>query len=1020
MKKLMNFWHALKLHRIRQSSGIDYRKYTAVSKQFPYRFTPQEWRKRCHINTRHNHHCKDDHTLHRLRRLQRKHLGLTNSTFPHPVHTDRVIYALYNCRYPRRIYVGQTQRNAWIRFQEHVWAARRLHTGRPLANDDSPLHGAMAQYGWWDWRIVPLEHIPGTLTGAAFRKAAGYRETFWKRMLHVFLPHGFCIEGKSFKLRSRRRPPNTRPRPLMFIRAWRVKHNLHPYRPCPDPRHVPHRFPPPHRVPRDPSLFSTSLRCLRHMSRLMQRGNFHVSYLEACSLKKLTSLHIAVESCAPFDLHIPRSHATSMRGLLSRIIRTRVNGAADTVRVRRLLISPFLHAAMDELRLPHILHLPQVQAAMPLVVRNTFGTPIAAWHYSPTLGQIVFTHGKVSRDTTHAEMTAILAGPCACREQRYFRYLDPTAQHVMTADLSILPSCTLGDLFAKGTKFRPWVKSTSAKEVHALLTLSLRKFCTSICKDLKLAQTAMDVWCAKVIYECNARLTVLENRFRHIHRTTWLNNTDAALLEVFKKDFVITCVDKSANNFAFICKKHYLASLQHELASSTTYVQRAQTTDGISVAHTAFLVSQHISPKAFLKRQRRGARTTFPYLYLTLKLHKNPVALRTIAASHSAPLMPLSKLICHALNALLPEANALWVDVVSGAGIECAGSWIVIDSVQVRQRLQAFSRSKTSAEKRIPMIIETYDFTTLYTTLDLHDLKQRLASLITRLFARRPHGRNNLHVQVSRTKATATWLSGIAAGTIVRDDHNYMIQPTDLICWINYLVDNTFICFTGVVYQQVVGIPMGTNCAGLLANLYLYTFELDFMETLISSNDDALIKRFVHTCRYIDDVIVFDNPDFGAHLYKETGLPGIYPQASLTLKLTSEDTSCNYLDITITHNKKGWRTAIYDKRTDPKYQQIPFIRYPDIHSLLSHTAKYGVVLSQLHRFSRLCSYRIDFIKSLVELLHRLLLKGYDRDIMLRHVRCFLQRHPHLFGAFPWHKLYQQVVSRLARVVPTSI
>eukprot|EP00975_Prorocentrum_lima_P006405 1379793-Prorocentrum_lima.AAC.1 len=120
----------------------------------------------------------------------------------------------------------------------------------------------------------------------------------------------------------------------------------------------------------------------------MQRGNFHASYLEACSLKKLTSLHIAVGSCSPADLQVPRSHATSLRGLLSRIIRHRVNGNADALRPRRLLISPFIHAAMDELCLPHILHLPQVQAAMPLVVRNTFGTPIAAWHYSPTLGQM--------------------------------------------------------------------------------------------------------------------------------------------------------------------------------------------------------------------------------------------------------------------------------------------------------------------------------------------------------------------------------------------------------------------------------------------------------------------------------------------------------------------------------------------------------------------------------------------------------------------------------------------------------
>lgn len=312
-----------------------------------------------------------------------------------------------------------------------------------------------------------------------------------------------------------------------------------------------------------------------------------------------------------------------------------------------------------------------------------------------------------------------------------------------------------------------------------------------------------------------------------------------------------------------------------------------------------------------------------------------------------------------------------------------------------------------------------YDFTTLYTTLDLADLKVRLATLINRLFARRPH-RDHLHVQISRTKATATWLSRRAAGAFEQDANNYIVTNTRLVQWISYLVDNTFICFSGEVYQQAVGIPMGTNCAGLLANLYLYTYELTFMENLIAQNDLNLVKRFVHTCRYIDDIIAFDNTDFAAHIYIETGLPGIYPQASLTLKLTSEGVSCNYLDLHITHNKKGWRTAIYDKRNDPQYRQIPFIRYPDIHSLLSHTAKYGIVISQLHRYSRLCSSRIDFTKSIAELLHRLLIKDYDRDTMLRQVLCFLQHHPHLFGAFSWNRLYQQTVSQLDRLVYASI
>jgi hypothetical protein len=40
-----------------------------------------------------------------------------------------------------------------------------------------------------------------------------------------------------------------------------------------------------------------------------------------------------------------------------------------------------------------------------------------------------------------------------------------------------------------------------------------------------------------------------------------------------------------------------------------------------------------------------------------------------------------------------------------------------------------------------------------------------------------------------------------------------------------FLIDNIFVSFGGTLFQQVVGIPMGTNCAPLLADLFLYSYE---------------------------------------------------------------------------------------------------------------------------------------------------------------------------------------------------
>ena len=61
--------------------------------------------------------------------------------------------------------------------------------------------------------------------------------------------------------------------------------------------------------------------------------------------------------------------------------------------------------------------------------------------------------------------------------------------------------------------------------------------------------------------------------------------------------------------------------------------------------------------------------------------------------------------------------------------------------------------------------------------------------------------------------------------------------------------------FDGMVYKQIVGIPMGTNCAPLIADLFLYCYERDFMSDLQNSKRFDLIDMFNDTSRYLDDIL---------------------------------------------------------------------------------------------------------------------------------------------------------------------
>ena len=61
--------------------------------------------------------------------------------------------------------------------------------------------------------------------------------------------------------------------------------------------------------------------------------------------------------------------------------------------------------------------------------------------------------------------------------------------------------------------------------------------------------------------------------------------------------------------------------------------------------------------------------------------------------------------------------------------------------------------------------------------------------------------------------------------------------------------------FGGRIFQQKVYIHMGTNCAPLLAYLFLYSYEEDFIQGLLQKNEKKLARSFNFPFRYIDDAL---------------------------------------------------------------------------------------------------------------------------------------------------------------------
>ena len=129
----------------------------------------------------------------------------------------------------------------------------------------------------------------------------------------------------------------------------------------------------------------------------------------------------------------------------------------------------------------------------------------------------------------------------------------------------------------------------------------------------------------------------------------------------------------------------------------------------------------------------------------------------------------------------------------------------------------------------------------------------------------------------------------------------------------------------GMVYQQIVGIPMGTNCAPLIADLFLYCYEMDFMSDCHKSKRHDLIDMFNDTFRYLVDIFTIDNPEF------EKYIPDIYPAEIQLNKANTSDKETSILDLNIKVIGSDNHTSGYDKRDELLISHGWVVTFQDSH-----------------------------------------------------------------------------------------
>jgi len=133
---------------------------------------------------------------------------------------------------------------------------------------------------------------------------------------------------------------------------------------------------------------------------------------------------------------------------------------------------------------------------------------------------------------------------------------------------------------------------------------------------------------------------------------------------------------------------------------------------------------------------------------------------------------------------------------------------ILINSKDLEESLSSQSLS-------VITFMNIFYLSTLYTTIPHPKIKSRLKGLVT----------NSFRAKSGRIRYLYIVVHGLNA-YFVMDDTNSKTKYTedDIVNMINFLIDNVFIEVGGRIFQQTVGIPMGTSCAPLLADLFLHSY----------------------------------------------------------------------------------------------------------------------------------------------------------------------------------------------------
>ena len=442
-------------------------------------------------------------------------------------------------------------------------------------------------------------------------------------------------------------------------------------------------------------------------------------------------------------------------------------------------------------------------------------------------------------------------------------------------------------------------------------------------------------------------------------------------LQELHRHYVVVPADKAANNVIIVCKHFYLSSIVKELLNNSD-----KTFEHISTLSTTIIQSLITQLKNNFCLETPEAYELLSSLYWSAKMHKDPPAARFITASHRCVLKELSTLLTRVLKTLIGPLKGLCASFRNSTNV--SPWWVIDNSTAVLKCIKVMN------ERGQAKTVHSFDFKTLYTKIPHESIKKELKWVVKQAFQVAARSEKPFLKVSSKTVAFRKTKGGSSRN----------LSQDKVVSMIEFLIDNLYIEVGDRVFRQCVGIPMGTDCAPFLANLYLFALEYKYLDGLHKKKDHKKLLEFRHCFRYIDDLLTINNS-----IASDFDFSCIYPSELILERTNRTDYRTEFLDLSIVVNDRKFILSIYDKTDDFDFSVV---KYPHLSGNTHFKRSHGLISGILLRLT-VCSHFEQFAQRAKEATSRLIERGFSKKLLKSAAQKFFSTYDHITRKYSRNK-----------------